>query len=67
MKLYNVFYLSEDGEVRQYCGLNMSIGEARRQLKNFCALYLNPDGSGKPYPNGKGFYKFSNPTILRVR
>lgn len=65
MKKFNVFYQFE-GEVRTYCAMNMDLAEAKRQLKDFCDLYLNPDGSGKPYPNGRGFYKFKNPKIVRV-
>ena len=65
MSKYNVEYDAPDG-VRRYCMCNMDLDTARIQLQNFKNRYLNEDGTGKEYPNKKGFYPFSNPRIVKV-
>jgi hypothetical protein len=39
---------------------------AEKMLAMFKSRYLNEDGTGKPYPNGKGIYPFARPQIVRV-
>jgi hypothetical protein len=63
--MYNIAYHAPDGW-RLYCKCAMSLDEAKRQLANFKRLYLNEDGTGRAYPNGKGFYPFTRPAIVRV-
>jgi hypothetical protein len=63
--VYNVAYDAPDGW-RIYCMCWMDYASAERQLDNFKGLYLNEDGTGKAYPNGKGFYPFSNPRIIQM-
>ena len=60
---YNVQYYAPDG-VRTYCLAWADLATMERVLKNFKASYLNKDGTGKAYPNGKGFYPFRNPRIV---
>jgi hypothetical protein len=60
--LYRVLYDAPDG-VRSYTVYSMPRVEAERQLTNFQSRYLNLDGTGKQYPNGLGFYPFSNARI----
>jgi len=65
MTRFNVFYDTPKG-LKKYCLCNMDIQEATKQLVNFKRRYLNSDGTGKTYPNGKGVYDVSNPRILPV-
>lgn len=60
--LYQVLY--NDGKmVKSYCLNKMTLEEATKQLNAFKSRYLNEDGTGKCYPNGKGYYPFTNPRI----
>lgn len=61
--MYQVIYF-KDGCLHTYCGCNMPLDIAKVYLAKFKDNYLNQDGSGKPYPNGKGFYAFTNPQIV---
>lgn len=63
--MYNVLYDAPDG-VRTYCVKNMSYEMACSILAKFKARYLNEHGTGKEYPNGRGFYPFTNPRIERM-
>lgn len=64
--MYNIRYLSPDGFCT-YCVCDMPTkAEALKVLEQFKARYLNPDGTGKVYPNGRGTYPFSNPTVVKV-
>jgi hypothetical protein len=65
MVRFNVFYEANDG-VHTYCIYNMSMDKAKEMLDKFRSLYLDGDGNGKPFPNGKGFYNYRNPHIRRV-
>jgi hypothetical protein len=60
---YNVGYDAPDG-FRTYLQQWVDHDTAKMYLAKWCALYLNDDGTGKPYPNGKGFYPFRNPRIV---
>ena len=62
--LYNIEY-TYDGETRLYCAESCDLVMAQHTLENFKRRYLNADGTGKAYPNGKGFYPISNPRIVR--
>ena len=59
--MYNVAY-DHNGNTKLYCIDSMDHAEAERQLNNFIARYV-----GKPYPNGKGFYPFTNVRIVRIK
>lgn len=61
---YNVAYRHEGAE-RIYCLQNSDLATAERTLAAFKTRYENTDGTPKAYPNGKGFYAFSNPRIVR--
>lgn len=61
--LFLLKYDAPDGE-REYTVFPMTISVAMKQLDNFKKKYLNEDGTGKPYPNGKGFYPFTNPRLV---
>jgi hypothetical protein len=63
--MYNVAYDTSVG-VKHYCARNMPLVEAKRQLANFTARYLNADGTPRAYPNGKGVYDVRNPRVVRV-
>lgn len=63
---YNVVYDSPKGQ-HTYCMSNMDKKTALLVLEDFKKKYFNPDGTGKAYPNGKGFYPFTNPRIEKVR
>lgn len=63
--MYHVTYDAPDG-LRLYCVQPMSLAVATEHLAKFKARYLNPDGTGRAYPNGEGFYPFRNPVIVRV-
>jgi hypothetical protein len=65
MVKFNVFYEADDG-VRTYCIQSMTMDKAKEVLAKFCSLYLDEDGNGKAFPNGKGFYNYRNPHIRRV-
>lgn len=60
---FNVMYDAPDG-ARIYCKQWCDRVTADRMLALFVSKYLNPDGTGKTYPNGKGVYPFSNPRIV---
>jgi hypothetical protein len=78
MPKFNVFYEVYDRTtlppeagpvgyfVRTYCLQSMNINEAKEMLDKFRSLYLDDDGNGKAFPNGKGFYNYRNPHIRRV-
>ena len=59
-QLYRVLYNNGD-EVRSYTVDDMPKHIAERYLKRFKDTYV-----GKPYPNGKGFYPFTNPRVVPV-
>jgi len=61
--MYHVIYDAPDG-LRQYCLQGMTLETAREMLALFKDEYLDENGNGKPYPNGKGFYPFNNPRIV---
>lgn len=61
---YEVIYDRGNGTVSSYCLMPMDYDLAEQMLVKFKQLYLNDDGTGKAYPNGKGFYPFSNPRIV---
>lgn len=67
--MFNVLYDTPEG-TKVYCLCDMSLAEAERQAQDFRERYLErqPDGTwkGKAYPNGKGFYPFSNVRVVRV-
>lgn len=60
--LYNVAYDAPDG-MRIYCQQWHDHVTAERML----ALWQDKYGvnGGKAYPNGKGFYPYSNPRIVK--
>lgn len=62
--MYNVAYDGPNGP-RTYCVDWMrSHSEASAMLYRFLARYTNADGTPKAYPNGKGFYAFTNIRIV---
>jgi hypothetical protein len=63
--MFNVFFDTPTGS-KKYCLCDMPLSVAKQYLEKFKARYLNADGSGRAYPNGKGYYPFSNPRIERV-
>lgn len=64
-KMYNVFYNDEHGRTKQYCTEDMTYETALTWLDQFIARY--GDGiTPKPYPNGKGYYKFFNARVEEV-
>jgi hypothetical protein len=66
MVKFNVFYEVYGGILRTYCVQSMDINEAEEMLAKFRSRYLDSDGNGKAFPNGKGFYNYRNPHIRRV-
>ena len=60
-QFFNIAYEKEDGRTFHYLCQPVPLEQAREWLKKFRDRYVN-----KPYPNGKGFYKVSNPRIIRV-
>lgn len=64
--LYHVVYDTPCKKGVTYCVCPMPREVAEKYLENFKRLYLNPDGTGKPYPNGRGAYQFTNPRIRRA-
>jgi len=63
--MYNIAY-EDNGKVRLYCEENMEMETAHVYLKKFADKYLDANGKGRAYPNGKGYYPISNPRIVRV-
>ena len=61
--LYQVVYLSPT-KLKTYCIDDMPLELAKEKLAQFKRLYFNEDGTGKAYPNGKGFYPFKHPQIV---
>lgn len=58
---FNVDYDAPRGTQR-YLALNAATrAEAEVYVKDFQRLYV-----GKPYPNGKGWYPFTNPRVVEV-
>jgi hypothetical protein len=64
--MFNVRYEGPNGS-RHYCSEPCDLDTAKRMLKSFKTKYFNEDGAPKAYPNGKGFYPFRNPRIVRVK
>jgi hypothetical protein len=64
MARFNVAYEGADGKTRHYNTFDTSKDRAELSLLQFKARYLNEDGTGKPYPNGLGFYPFTNPRVV---
>lgn len=64
--LFRVMY-NNDGRWVSYTREPMSLDVAKEYRERFLSRYFMPDGSPKPYPNGKGFYNFSAPKIARVQ
>lgn len=64
--MFNVMYENTDtGRVHTYCGDWMHTkDQAEIMLDSFKSRYLNKDGTGKVYPNGKGTYPFRNPRVV---
>lgn len=58
--MFQVVYDAPDG-LRSYCVQPMSESEAQAVCEKFRDKYV-----GKPYPNGKGFYPFKNPRVVRI-
>ena len=66
MHLYNV-WLEDDSEYfREITLCHADIVTMSNILARYANNYLNPDGSPKPYPNGKGFYPISVPKLVHV-
>lgn len=63
--MFNVDY-EKNGETFYYLDRNVGIDLAFESLDAFQRRYLNEDGTGKKYPNGKGFYNFTNPRVIKV-
>jgi hypothetical protein len=63
-KLYDVVYDTPKGE-RVYC-VNASLPVAQRLLAKFNRVYMNEDGTPKQYPNGRGYYSYTNPRIIEA-
>jgi hypothetical protein len=63
-QLYAVIYDRPEELGHEYCLEAMDYATAERMLALFKARYLDADGRGKAYPNGKGFYEVSNPRIV---
>lgn len=61
--MFRILYDAPDG-VRSYTVHKMDRPTAERMLALFTNKYLNADGSPRPYPNGKGCYRFTNPRIV---
>ena len=60
--MFNVEYDRGDGTVSRYCMVPLTTREQAEEVrKNFEDRYV-----GKLYPNGKGFYPFTNPRVVRV-
>ena len=64
-KKYNVWYMN--GKTPTWYQAQHSTREvAEKSLALFKGLYLEKDGTAKPYPNGKGYYDISNPQVVEV-
>jgi hypothetical protein len=60
--MYNVAYDAPDG-VRHYLRDAVPTRELAEVYRaKFAARYV-----GKPYPNGRGWYPFTDPRVVRVR
>lgn len=59
--MFQVVYDAPDG-LRTYCVQPMTEHKANMVCESFRAKYV-----GKPYPNGKGYYPFTNPRVVRVK
>lgn len=58
--MFRVLYDAPDG-IRSYTVDPMELPVAIEQCLQFRSKYV-----GKPYPNGRGFYPFSNPRIIQI-
>lgn len=63
--MFNIAYVYA-GVVKHYCAKPCDHQTAERTLRDFKRRYLNADGTGRAYPNGKGVYPISNPRIVAV-
>lgn len=67
--MFNILYDTPEG-TKVYCLCDISLGEAKKQLRKFRERYMErqPDGSwkGKAYPNGRGFYQIFNVRIAHA-
>ena len=63
--MFNIAY-EKGGRTFHYLDQNVGIALAFKYLEAFKERYLNEDGTGKQFPNGKGFYDFANPRIVSV-
>jgi len=63
--MFKVVY-DDDGQTHVYCVYSMDLPKAEEMLKKFKARYLNPDGTGQRFPNGKGYFTVTNPRIVPV-
>lgn len=63
-KRFNIAYDRGDGTMSLYQMCDSDRKTAERSLSAFKSRYENPDGTPRPYPNGKGFYPFSNPRVI---
>ncbi len=61
---FQVVYEDNKGVTHTCCMADMCYEEAEEMLERFKEQYLNADGTGKAYPNGKGYYPFFNPRII---
>lgn len=59
--MYNVEYDAPDG-TRRYLAESCDHATATKQCAVFTERYV-----GKPYPNGLGYYPFTNPRVVEIR
>jgi hypothetical protein len=63
--MYNVKYDAPSGS-RHYLVEDVPTLElAKIHLRKFRTRYMDEQGNGKAYPNGKGFYPFTNVRIVK--
>lgn len=63
--MFKVLYDSPQG-VRSYCICPLTAEGAKEQAQKFRERYLNEDGTGKAFPNGRGHYPFKNVRIAPI-
>lgn len=65
---YRVWYDNPHrGDVVSYTIYGMTRETAEWHAEEFRCRYLNEDGTGQTYPNGKGVYPFTNVRVLNYR
>lgn len=58
-RCFNVAFEGPSGATVLYLGMNSSYEQARQKAEIFAETYV-----GKPRPDGKGFYQFTNPRVV---